>query len=347
MVDKGLISSKNGKRLGVVAVVLAVIFVILFATGVLNFAVTPDREATFKLTSYTDGEDVSWVEISIWIPDKDSDGVSKIVDPDDVYRIANFEEEIQSKKASTVEIDLSDYSCAWVEIDPDNNDVFEQDWVLLSGGRAANKLHTLDVYHFSSDANFNILDQADKDEWALTATDQNVTCIIDFPRWTATEYHAGETGNDAWSIDDDDLDDYSWDDYDQLYDERNWRCQAPIYNPSNDTDKDYIDPLEKLTDAFCIKLTANISISTVDGNAAQINITLTNTHNVNIAIVISATYVYFIFTDAITAPYEFDFMIEFAAAPNIAFSTAQSGRITVPRNGDNLGTFTAYSTIAA
>jgi len=300
--------------------------------------------STFKLVSYVDGEDVSdFVEISIWIPEDDEE----FDDTEDIYTLTtSFDEEKSSMDADDVEIDLSSYNYVWVEIDPDGESVFENDFYLITPS-GTNYEYTLYIYHLTSDVNFNVLD-ATLDEIDLTSdfthqtTSANYTITMDCPHWTTTNSHSGTN----WDIEASEVDDMSASELEVLYDEANWRCQAPTYDPVEDLEKDYYDDLEKITEAFALKFDFNTTISTVDGNTAQVNLTVSS--DINAEIVVSGDLIYMIFTDtisfeagAVTVPFEMQ------TALNIELDDVDSGRIEVPRDDDTLGTFTKYSDIGA
>lgn len=296
---------------------------------------------TFTLTSKVDGEDVSdFVEISIWIPEDED----KIDEFDDVFTMALFDEEESSKDADDVSIDLREVSYAWVEIDPDAESVFETDWILIVGG--TNNAYDLFVKHLSSDLNFNIQvrDTLASVTVASYQTNNNLTVIMDVDHYTTANIHAN---TDDWDVDDDDWTDMTTEEREEYYDEANFRSQETLYSPHDDLEKDFDDPLEKLTDAPCLRFIFNESVSTTDGSVTQINFTVNNEdlpievvyHGVNIDLI------WYEGIDFLDGAYNFDIEILFAS--NISLSDVDSGRIVVPRGDDNLGAFTKYSDIGA
>jgi len=301
---------------------------------------TPTNASTFKLISYVDGEDVSnFVEISIWTPDSDAE----FNDVEDIYRMSNFEEKETSVDAEDVSIDLSAYTYAWIEIDPDAETVFESNWFLLYGG--VNYAYTFKVYHQTSDVNFNMLAATTLDEITVGAysTDADLLILMDCPHNTTTDLHYGSN----WAISTEDYTEMSASELEELRDEKNYRCQAPIYDPSDDNEKEADDPLEKLTNAFAIRLTFNGSISTVDNAVTQVNCTVDDSDE-SIEVVISGTYIYLIFYEIIDFEAgSYDFIIEMEFGNQIHLDNAHTGRISVPRGDDNLGAFTVYSAIGA
>ncbi|MFX1239157.1 MAG: hypothetical protein ACFE8P_15755, partial [Promethearchaeota archaeon] len=150
-----------------------------------------------------------------------------------------------------------------------------------------------------------------------------------------------------WAMESDDFDELSASEKAKYYDEKNWRCQAPLYDPNDDLEKEADDDLECLTEAFAIELDFNASVSTTNGATTQINLTLADSKE-PIEIVFSGDKIYLIFYETIdfeAGDYTFDLEIEFGS--EIHLDNAKTGRIAVPRGDDNLGAFTAYSAIAA
>jgi len=304
------------------------------------FASVPSQDtSTFTLISSVDGEDVSWVEIDVLVPKDDVE----FEDYEDIFTRSNFEVEISSRDAEDVSIDLTPYSYIWIEIDPDGETVFENDFILLTGG--SNYNYIFYVYDLSSDVNFNIMDESMSPiTVGNLSLNANYTVIMDVPHYTTSGIHAN--GND-WTVDSDDWDDMTASEKEFYYDEANFRSQAPLYNPSDDLSKDYDHPLEKLTEAFAIKLTFNTTVSTVDGNAAQVNITVVDDDE-PIEVVVSGTFIFLIFYDEVkfnNGPRSF--RLEMVTGSGIGLDNAHSGRLEVPYDDRNLGTFTAYSAIGA
>jgi len=131
----------------------------------------------------------------------------------------------------------------------------------------------------------------------------------------------------------------------EVWDEALWQSQAPLYDPRDDEEKEHDNALERLTNAFCLQLKFNTTVSTVDGNVAQINMTI-NDASEPIEIIISGEYIYLVFYEEIKfdkGVYDFDLEMKFAA--NITLSDIDSGRITVPRGDDNLKDFVKISDI--
>ncbi|MFX0024590.1 MAG: hypothetical protein ACFE9S_19905 [Candidatus Hermodarchaeota archaeon] len=299
---------------------------------------TVKTASTFTLISYVDGEDASsFQEVTIWFPKSDA----TFDDEEDLYKLTKFEKEVTSKDADDVSIDLRDVEHAWLEIE--DNSVFANTYIKLPTG--VNRDLTYYVYDLSSDLNFNVLvrDTLASVTVANYQTNNNLTVIMDVDHEVTTNCHYG----DNWAISTEDYNDMTLSEKKEVWDEALWQCQAPLYDPTVDEEKEYDKDLEKITDAPCIRCEFNTSVSTVDGNSAQINMTI-NDANKPIEIVISGTYIHLVFTDIITfdkGAYTFDFDITFGA--DIKLSDIDSGRIIVPRDDENLGTFTKYSDVGA
>ena len=353
-------NTKIGIGIGALTVTGLLIYFLAFS-GFSPFApsTTPTTgNSTFQLISYVDGEDVSdFVEISVWVPDSGAE----FTEIEDIYTWSNFEEEESSKDADDVSIDLSGIEYAWVEIDPDAESVFSNDHILLIGGR--NYDYVFNVYHLSSDVNFGVMNSTMGETWSNFTTAAgmppgyfdgmndpfgqqdavagNFTLVMDVPQWTFTNIHVGTN----WDIEQSEYDDYSSKELEFVHNEANWRCQAPLYNPTVDLEKSgEEDGLESLTNAFAICWTYNTSVSTTDGASTQINCTISDSTPAEV--VIDGTHIYMIFYEVIDfedGPITVDF--EYSEAINIYATNVQSGRLVVPRDEDALGAFTAYSVI--
>jgi len=359
---------KKNQKMYLLAFSLIAMFLmfILFGSLLGWWAVTPTEtpttqaNSTFTLIDYTSGEDVSdFVEISVWTPDEGED----FAESKDIYRITSYDEEIESDDADDVSIDLRDDEYAFVEIDPDGEQVFSNDFHLLTGG--ANYDYTIYVYHLSSNVtmtNINrdngcvaaLYNSSAVDGYFINTTytcafqgTGNYTMVLDVPFWTTTttQLHAG----DNWDIDDTEIVDMSEDELRVLYSERNWRCQTPLYNPSVDTSKEYDTTLEKLTNAFAVRFTMNASINCTDGAAAQVNMSIrTEVFSDPIVIVTCGQYIYHIFYEPIDFDpkvYTYDYEVSFGS--DIVWTDIESGRLTIPKGSDAcpIGSYDTYMSI--
>lgn len=295
--------------------------------------------STFKTISSVDREDVSpFVECNIWVPKSSA----VFDDPKDPYRIStHFEKAETGKDADDIAIDLREYDYAWLEIT--GNSLFSVNFHKLSVG--ANYDYIFPVYDLTSDLNFNMLirDSLATVTVADYQTNGNFTILMDVNHIVKTDCHYG----DDWTISTTDFNDMTLSEKKEVWDEALWQSQAPLYDPRDDEEKEYDNALERLTEAFCLRLQFNTTVSTVDGNVAQINMTI-NDASEPIEIIISGEYIYLLFYEEIkfdTGAYTFDFSLKFAA--NITLSDIDSGRITVPRGDDNLKDFVKISDIGA
>ena len=298
---------------------------------------TVKTKSTFKLSSYPDLEDVSnFVEMNIWTPKASAEFETM----DDIYTLTNFEKSESGKDADDISIDLRDHDYIWAEVTA--NSVFHNNFRLLYGG--VNYDYEFYVFQETSDVNFNILDSnMNASFYTGYQGDDNQTVIIDCPHYTTTvaEMHYG-TG---WELSATDFADYTEAQKEFMWDEKNFRAQAMYLDPTLDTcDHEYIEGLEQYTEYFALKLTYNDSVSTIDGNALEVNCTIAKGESVRA--VYSGTLIYFIVTEIINfedGAYDFKFEIQHAA--NISISSVYSGRLTVP--DDSPGVFSAYSAIGA
>jgi hypothetical protein len=326
--------------------------------------VPTSANSTFKLISAVDGEDVSnFVEISVWVPDSKAE----FDEVEDIYTWSNFEAAESSKDAEDVSIDLSGIPYAWLEIDPDGEQVFANDHILLYGG--SNFAYSIPVNHLTSDVNMGCVNSTGGATWgnftlqtvapsgnvpygamwvhkgvtyATGVIADNLTITLNTPEFTHANTHHGTGG---WDIENSEYDDYSTAELEFHHDEANFRNQAPSYNPSVDTEKSGRDGLESITNGFAIKWTYNTTVSTTDAATTQVNMTIRDS-KIDAEVVIDGTFIYIIFYGTIdfeTAAYAFD--IEYEEGKAIYATNVQTGRIVVPKDEDTLGAFTAYSTI--
>lgn len=329
---------------GGITLVLIVIFgVSLFSLSPYSpYATTTTTNAsTFTIYSYQDGEDVSnFVELTIWVPKSDAE----FDDIEDIYTMSNYEAEETSKDADDISLDLSTYSYVWIEVDPDGDTVFSNNFQLIIGG--SNYDYSLYAYHLTSDVNFNALNRDTLDELTLGdySTDANITIIMDCPHLTTSNIHAN---SEDWAVDEDDWDDMTASEQLDYWDEKYWRTQAPLYDPSADLEKEAENDLEKLTNAFAFKLDFNGTISTTDGEDTQINLTISDSGE-KVEVVTTGDLIYLIYYGIVSfedGPNALNLEITFG--DDIHLDDIDSGRIEVPRDDDNLGTFTKYSDIGA
>ena len=304
---------------------------------------------TIELECYVSGEDVSWVKVNVWFP-KDS---SIFDDPEDIRTKSMYELEVTADEAEDVSIDVSEIPYFIVEIDPADASVYSNTEFVEIGGY--NRVLDYKVKDRVTDYNFNVLDgtmgaidltYVNGDTGVplgnRTVTSDNYTLIMDCDHYmtTAAQMHYG----DDWETTTSEFNDLDASDKLWFYDEKNFACLDVIYDTSVDTDKDFDDPLERLTNAPAIKFTFNTSLSTVDGNAAQVNFTVGN--EVPAEIVYSGTFIYLIFYDDISFEYgSVSYLFEMQTAAGVHLSDVDSGWLTVPGDDDNTGAFVKASDI--
>jgi len=341
--------TKEKKRTALLAVIigaLAISAVVLFFyspwSPVNLTSTTPADRSSFTIDAYIDGEDVSWVPISLWTPTASA----TFEDVEDIYTMTNFQETTASVPGSSISIDLSSYEYVWVQMDPDAETPFAEDWQLLypNGENGAYNLYAKDP---TTDVNFNVADESMNEVTVADhQTDGNYTLLYDCPHYTttaaqmhygtnwettATEFAALTTAQKQW-----------------FYDEKNYAGQFGLFDPNDFVYKTTLmhPVLASMTNAFAFKITFNDTISVVDGAATQVNFTLTD--NAPFEAVISGAYMYLIAYSPInflSGINQIGFEISYAA--NITMSDIDSGNVPIEQSGNALGTFAKLSDIAA
>jgi hypothetical protein len=345
--------------------------------------------STITLIDYASGEDVSdWMEVSIWLPDDDAE----FDDEDDPYRLSNFDEDVQSVQADHVDEDLRNVEYAWLEIDPDDRSPFSghntayggiaagtDDFRPLVGG--ANYDYIFYVYHPPENVTVNALTRTinaggpggNVTDWIIQGfnifdlrkgspigdewngwTCSNLTIVMDQPNYDVTDPHYGDTGIQEWDIDDDEYADMDAEEREWIFDHRNWRTAAPLYDIADDLDKEYDEDLNMMTNAFVVRFRFNTTVSEVDGATTEVNATLMerNFDAYDIEIVYSNDTIYCIFTEPKTWADEllsFDIQITMGTAINCTGDSATTlvhecgvftGRLTLPYDDAPIGVFT-------
>lgn len=366
----------------------AVLVIVGLGAGLGWFAPVPTTpttptvaNATFTLIDYRTGEDVtSWVEISVWTPDPDDLPFTD----EDPYSILNFDETVTSEDADAVSIDLTSHAVVWVEIDPDfesdyggYNGIFNalatRDMRKLPGtGGSVNYAYTLYVYHAPSNVSVAMLNRGDMDSTDGSGADigdmrpynntfvplgatswnrgesGNYTIFLNMPLYSADGLHAGIVGGDEWDIDDEELADMTQAEIAWLEDQSNFRTIAPYYDLTDDAEDDYVEDLEKLTNAFAIRFNFNTTISTTDGAGTQVNFSVSERDSipVPVEVVYDGSAILFVFYEPIVCydnNYNFDVELEIAA--HIFLANATTCRIVIPEDDDNLGAATTLNNL--
>ena len=323
----------------------------LWATGPAEPTVT--TSSSWTLIDYTTGEDVSeFIEISAWIDDQDIDETA------DIYRLSNFDETESSKDAEDVSLDLRDVNYCWIEIDPDTESYYGNDFHLYLGGSNAN--YTIYVYHMSSTVMMTNIDRATGcacllsnctgnagNTTSIYQGSGNYTMFLDVPLWSADEPHCGSD----WNMEDcpPAMDDPDTEDWLITYNERSHRCQAPLYVPGDDDSKEFETHLEQLTDAFVLKITFNATVNCTDGSTNQVNMTIMDElYSEPIELVSCGDAIYVVFYDPIDFfPKAYSFSYEIVFGTTIEWCNIESGRMVIPKGAKAcpLGTFGAYHSI--
>ena len=360
MGDNKVTSGRRAKKLSQVSskfkilIIIGIVAIgsILGVTGYLVYNyVTSQAQApaatvsatTISLECYVSGEDVSWVPVNIWFPKSSSD----FDDPEDIYTKGMYELKVTVDEAKDISIDVSGIPYYIIEIDPSDTTVFLNTEFVQLGG--VNQVIKKSVYDRATDFNFNVLDGT-LDEIDLTAdftnqsTSDNYTIIMDVPHYTTTlaQMHYG----DDWETSSSDFADLDATDKLWFYDEANTACLAPSYDTSVDTDKDFDDELERFTNMAAFKFDFNTTLSTVDGNTANINFTVGN--EVPAEVIFSGDLIYLVFYDVISFENgAINYLFEMQTGTHIELDDVDSGWLVVPGDDDTVSTFTKASDIGA
>lgn len=302
---------------------------------------TPVSATTIELECLISGEDVSWVPVNVWFP-KDS---SIFDDPEDIRTKSMYELEVTIDEAEDVSIDVSGIPYFIVEIDPSDTTVFSNTESVEIGGY--NRVLDYKVKDRVTDYNFNVMNSTMgtinlATDFTNQSTSDNYTLIMDCDHYMTTlaQMHYG----DDWETTTAEFNDLDASDKAWYYDEKNFACLDVIYDTSVDTDKDFDDRLERLTNAPAIKFTFNATLSTVDGNTAQVNFTVGN--EVPAEIVYSGTFIYLVFYDDISFEYgSVSYLFEMQTSTHIELDDVDSGWVTVAGDDDTVGPFVKASDI--
>ena len=351
---------------------------------------TEKLTSTFTFIDYNTGEDVSaWVEGSVWTPDEDD----LPFDDEDPYTLGNFDEEEENVEAEDLSIDLRDYTVAWLEVDPQFQSDYggydagvlygdgvvtqSRDFRKLIGG--GNYDYTVYVYHIPTNVSISMQTKGvmlgtgnigDARPYNSTffngvpgaayirSTNGTYQVTLEMP-WQSTHgYHAGETGQDEWDMDAEELAEivadgavHSYDidtDLNWVQDQSNHRTIAPLYDLTDDDNHDFDNDLERLTNTFAIEFTFNDTVSLEDHASAGVNITILERdgNNVPAQVVYSATNIFIIFYKPFTCyNQQYNFDIQLGIGAKILLTTVETCRIVVPRDDTNLGAITLLNTM--
>jgi len=295
---------------------------------------TVKTTSTFSFYDAASGEIVSGhLHISIWKNDPDEGTLTG----DDIYKLQYYEEDIKTKDAADVSIDLRDIERYFIEINPGLDQYYLHTYIPRTGGKNVDLL--LPVYHRPSNVSINFRDRNTGDEWDKSS-DIVGTIDLDLPWNSTNELCVGED----WSISTTEYNALSESAKLDYKDQRKYRVLAQAYDPSVDLDRDYNDNLEQLTSAPVIRYTFYNSINLTDGSANQVNITLLETNGITppFDVQISAQYIDIIGYSPIyfnNGPYALGVKIEVGASQNC--TALQIGWGTLPR--ETVTAFTALN----
>ncbi len=303
-----------------------------------GLADVPETEKTTSKFSFYDaasGEVVTaHLHISIWKNDPDEGTLTG----DKIYQLRYYEEDIKTKDAADVSIDLRDIERIFIEINPGLDQYYLHTYIPRTGGK--NKDFLLPVYHRPSNVSINFRDRNTGDEWDSSS---DIVGTIDLDLlWNSTdELCVGED----WSITTTEYNDLTESEQFDYKNQRKYRVLAPGYDLAVDLDRDYNDELEQLTSAFVIRYTFNHSINLADGSVYQVNFTLMDTNDITppFEVQITAQYIDLIAYSPIyfkDGPYSLGGKIELGV--NISCSSLQTGWGTLPRE-----TVTAFTALAS
>ncbi|MBY9005488.1 MAG: hypothetical protein KGD63_01895 [Candidatus Lokiarchaeota archaeon] len=151
-----------------------------------------------------------------------------------------FDLEVNGDYADDVELDVLTEPCFYVVIDPDSVTPFSTSYHLYLGGY--NGPITIQVHHLSSNVFFENNLKTDGTRGVPVTTGNYTATITGFPKHATVwaDKHVGlryDLGTSAFN-------ELSASKQEEYLDEENWCVQAPLYNPQNDTDKDFGGELE-------------------------------------------------------------------------------------------------------
>ena len=333
--------SKFWKWMPYVVLVLIVIGGISFfyAQSLVPPAPTPAvATSSVSVTDWTSREDLGELCPITVYGDK-----GEITETEHIYDITYYETVSTEVMPDDFSKDLSEYEYILIRPNPDEaTDGWWTTYDYLFKNNFENYDYPLYAHHEATDLYGNVLDVVGGDEWDRD-TAGNYTIPIWYPTVTTTERHRG-TYFDVTS----DLADLSQTTLDRINNEKYYRDMPRLFSLSDDlSDHTKIGDYAMITETFAIEIDFNVTISSVDGNAAQVNFTADCDYDFLIEIDDDALYI--ITTESwntINGNFEMNF--EITLAENITCSSVKLGRILLPnRFFNDPGTvFTSLQTIA-
>lgn len=262
-------NKEKKKNLRIASAIILTICVVSLIGALILFAIAPGEEeeaplSTLTLKCQTSGEDVSWVNIETYTPTD----AAVIESFSDLFIDSNWELS-QEGAANTLTFNLTLYPYGfWIHID-DSTNYYESTWFHHSGSDDQYNI-TIFIAHNPSNVFFNNLNKSDLSATIPSnLTSETYKMVTAFPYDSEDELHVGndfETSLATYALD-------------QAYyqNQANFRILSPAYELDVDTDNNFDTAEGVMTNTFSFRFTANDTISLIDGNLMQINITIATT----------------------------------------------------------------------
>jgi len=336
--------AKDSKFMKCLPYIILVLIVIggvsfYFAQSSVPPAPTPAvATSSVSMTDWTSREDLGELCPITVYGDK-----GEITETEHIYDITYYEAVSTEVMPNDFSKDLSKYEYILIRTNPDEaTDGWWTTYDYLFKNDFKNFDYPLYAHHEATDLYGNVLDVVGGDEWDRAA-DGNYTIPIWYPTVTTTERHRGKyfdvTG---------DLADLSAVTLAKINNERYYRDMPTLFSLADDVaDHTKIGDYAMITETFTIEIDFNETISSVDGNAAQVNFTADCVYDFLIEIDDDALYI--ITTESWnTINGNFEMFFEITTAINITCSSVKAGRIVIPnRFFNDPGTvFTSLQTLA-
>lgn len=298
---------------------------------------TPSAITTISMTDWTSKEDLGELCPVTVRGDK-----GKITETEHIYDVTYYEIVSTEVMPDDFSKDLSEYKYVMFTINPDEaTDGYWTTYDYVFPNMENNFDFDLFGYHEATDLYGNVLNIMGGDEWDKAAN-INGTIQLWFPSVTKTELHRG-THFDIT----DDLADLSQKTLDKVWNEKYYRNMPTLFSLTDDTtDHTKSGDYAMITETFAIEFDFNVSISTVDGNAAQVNFTADC--DFDFLIEIDADKLYFVTTESWgTLLGNFEIFFEVFTAVNITCDSVKAGRVIIPNRFFGTSyTFTSLQTLA-
>lgn len=321
------------------ATILILVLVVPWSVVFPPATTTPTAQATSSIimTDWTSKEDLGELCPITVRGDK-----GKITNNEERYDITFYETVSTEVMPDDFSKDLSEYDYIMITVNPDEaTDGYWTTYDYLFKNSGGNFDFTMYAYHEATDLYGLPLNVVGGTAWDL-ATDTNGTIALWYPTVTKLELHRGS----HFDIEDD-LDDLSQTTLDKLWNEKYYRSMPTLFTLTDDTtDHDKTGDYATITETFAIEFDFNTTISTVDGNAAQVNFTADC--NVDFLVEFDADKIYFVTTESWNTLYEnFEMFFEISTAVNITGATVKAGRVVIPNRFFGTSyTFTSLQTLA-